>query len=193
MRSKTITQLVLITLSVLIIITYIQPTYEDMENIRAEAEAYQDALDNANSYNTKLQELYNTVNSFNASERRALNRYLPTEIDTIAVMRDIETIVKNHSIPLKTLSTSDEVVEVLNENPQTAGQGQVIEKRLPVRVQRFELSVVADYEQFVPLLQDFERNAYPLEVAALSVTPNDEGPYNLSLTLETYSLVTETD
>lgn len=193
MRSKAITQLVLVIVSIVIIITYIRPTYDDMERIRNEAETYQTALDNAKSYNMKLSELYDQKNSFSVTERRVLNRFLPKEIDAIAVMRDIETIAQNHSIPLTALSSSDAVLGTVNTQQQTPGQGQVIEQQLPVTVQKFQLNVSATYEQFKAFLHDLERNAYLLEVANLVVEPSDDDLYSFGLTLEAYSLVKETE
>lgn len=193
MRSKAITQLALVIVSIVIIVTYIRPTFDDMERIRNEAETYQTALDNANSYNMKLRELYDQTNSFSVTERRVLNRFMPKEIDAIAVMRDIETIAQNHSIPLTALSSSDAVLGTVNTQQQTAAQGQVIEKQLPVTVQKFQLNVSATYDQFKTFLHDLERNAYLLEVANLSVEPSDDDLYSFGLTLEAYSLVNETE
>ena len=193
MRSKAITQLTLVIISIVIIVTYIRPTFDDMESIRSEAEAYQTALDNAASYNARLRELYDAANRFTVSQRRTLDRFLPKEVDAIAVMRDIETISDNHAIDLTALSSSDAVLETINTTPETPAQGQVIEKQLPVTVQKFDLSLLATYEQFKSFLYDIERNAYLLEVSELSVSPSEDGIYAFDMTLEAYSLVNETE
>ena len=190
MGNKAITQIILVVVSVVIITTYIKPAFEDMGNIRTEANEYQTALENANSYNNALQELYARANSFTISERRALDRYLPKKIDTVAVMRDVETIVRNNGMSLVALASTEIIESNKQEEKEKFVQGRPVERSvLPVNTQRFSLSVSGTYGNFKSLLQDFERNAYPLSIAEMSILSKEEDRYDFSLTLETYSLV----
>lgn len=182
-------QIALIIISIVIITTYIKPAFQDMQDTQAETKEFQNALEMASSFNSELQRLLDTANSFSTSERRDLERYLPDTVDTIAVMRDIETIVAKNNMILNSVSSeaivnkmAGRVVEVQNiEGVTQSGDSDVA-------INQFNIGITGTYEQFKLLLQDFERNAYPLEAASVSFTPSEDLLYIFNLTLETYSL-----
>ena len=186
MRSQSITQIILVVVSVIIIFTYIRPTYGNLQMTQQEVSEYRDALENADAFNSELQSLVTRANSFTTTEINDLERYLPTEVDAISVMRDINLIAERNFLELTGLSAND-----LVEGAQAgaSGQGQDAGVQLPIDTVSFEVALSGSYENFKLLLQDFERNAYPLTVADMSVTPNAEtGLYEFGLTLETYQL-----
>ena len=193
-------QIVLIIISVVIIVTYIKPAFSDMKATQDETAQYQKVLDTAQSYNSELQRLLSQANSFSTSEIRALERYLPDTVDPILVMRDIDIIVRNNGMNLDSVTSEDSVTsiggsEAVGSNEEdffddidSSGSGQVSAQRGPdLFSQQFTLGVSGTYEQFKTLLQDFERNAYPLEVADLSFSAAEENDFKFGLTLETYA------
>ncbi|MDA8597069.1 hypothetical protein N9L26_01890, partial [Candidatus Pacebacteria bacterium] len=203
MGFRSLLPFILIITALVIIFTYIKPTYESMTETQAETAKYQVALERANSFNEELQRLLNSANRFSSSELRALERYIPDTIDVIAVMRDVETIVENNDMILAGLAAGE-----VREAERTAARsqadfepglddeellGELPGSEVPLeitspRAQDFTLSVTGSYEQLKLLLQDFERNAYPLEVTTLTFTPQEEELYTYDLTLETYAL-----
>ncbi len=197
MGYRSTVQIALIIISIVIITTYIKPAFESMQNTQDETKEFQNALDSAASFNAELQNLLNKADSFSTSERRELERYIPDSVDTIAVMRDIETIVANNNMILNTLSsesadvqTPGRVVAVQSDGVDT----QIAKNNRDVISYQFSIGVTGTYEQFKILLQDFERNAYPLEAAEVSFAPDPESIlYTFTVTLETYSLNVESE
>ena len=148
-------QIVLIIISVVIVMTYIKPTFESMQSTQEEVGEYQEALASAESFNAELQRLLSVANSFSTSERRALERYIPDTIDTIAVMRDIETIVENNDMLLSGLSADQ-------SDSQSAGRVSAVQnpdaEGIPtyeVNPHVFTVGVTGTYSQFKSLLRDF--------------------------------------
>lgn len=186
MAYKTAIQLILIVISAVIIMTYIKPTFEDMRMVQDETQEYRDAFDNAAKFNQELRRLAAVANEFSASELAALDRYLPADVDTVRVMRDIETIVENNGITLIGLSSGEAYqgrsVTMVGETPAEN------QEQLALTTHPFNVSVISTYEQFKLLLQDFERNIYPLEITEIGFSSSDEPTYSFTIVLETYSL-----
>jgi len=161
-----------------------------MKMTQDQTNEYKTALQSAESFNAELQRLLSTANSFSATELRALQRYLPDSVDEIAVMRDLETIVSSSNMALTRLTSnsSNEISPSRVNDVQNSSDDALVEKIYEVAPHSFSLGVIGTYSQFKRLLQDFERNAYPLEVSSITFTPDEGAIYNFSMTLETYSL-----
>lgn len=191
MISKTTIQLLLIIISGVIIASYISPTFDSMRATQDETQEYREALDNAEKFNQELTRLLNAANELTTSERQALTRYLPNEVDTISVMRDIETIANNNQMSILNLSTAEEEVVPFF----IPAQGQPQEERSALNATTFSVGLFGSYEAFKRFLRDVERNAYPLEVTSLQFSStNGSNLYSYVLKLETFSLdVTSTN
>ena len=190
MISNTIIQIILIIVSVIVVATYVKPTFENIKSTQDETKEYQIALENAQMFAEELTKLQAIAGSLTTSQRNKLERFLPVSTDQIAVMRDIRTIVLQNKMLLNGVSslsgaTSNENVN----NVQYDDDGQEV---LPVGPaitnQQFTVSVKGSYDNFKSLLADLERNDYLLEVKDLKLTPEEDGFYVFALTLETYSL-----
>lgn len=181
-------QIVLIIISLVIIFTYIRPTFTEMKETQIETEEYKVALRSAEAFKQELASLLSEVDRFSTSELRLLERYIPDEIDTIATMRDIETILNNNNMGLNSLtSESTEEQDPVMMNPAQGQEFSNGNKSFELYVQTFELSASGTYEQFKMLLQDFEKNAYPLEISSIDFEPGEGTLYTFDITLETYS------
>lgn len=191
MISKTTIQLLLIIISGVIIASYVNPTFDSMRATQDETQEYREALDNAEKFNQELARLMDAANELTTSERQTLNRYLPNEIDTVAVMRDIETIANNNQMSIQNLSTVEEEVMPFF----IPAQGQPQEERSALNATTFSVGLFGSYEAFKRFLRAIERNAYPLEVTSLQFSPTSEGSlYSYVLKLETFSFdVTSTN
>lgn len=199
MGFRALTPIILIILSLVIVFTYIKPTFESMQVKQEQAKEYQDALETAASFNDEVQRLLREVRSFEPENIRALERYVPDEIDSVAVMRDIDFLARQNSLALTSIATGGSA-ENGNERSATVQRAQIggdttlpngtqSQSTIP-RSQSFSLSVDGSYENLKNFLIDVERNAYPLAVADLSFGEPDEetGLFTFSLTLETYAL-----
>lgn len=191
MGARTTVQILLIIVSIVVIMTYIRPTFATMQETQNETKEYKGALDNAARFNAELERLVNTANSFSTTERRAIDRYLPPEVDMIGVMRDIETIIGNNRMQLSALQSEEAQA---NRNFRSA-QGQTTDDSPKLNTETFLIQVTGTYDQFKSLLQDFERNAYPLEATVINftTTENSNELYLFNMTLETYAFGTSNE
>jgi hypothetical protein len=189
MGYKSTIQIVLVIVSIVIIVAYVKPTFEEMKTTQVETAVYQEALDNALVYSDELQKLSAEVKKFSASELRTLKRYIPDEIDAVSVMRDIEAIVRRNQMVTELLEASDFGLREAGSMQSAQGQTDPDQEKISAGLSfgQFTLVTSGSYEQFKFLLQDFEKNAYPLEITSISFTPSVDSLYTFSVVLETYS------
>lgn len=218
MRSKTVVQLILFITSFVIIFTYIKPSYETLQAIQVEADEYTTALKSAEQFNFELSNQLDAANSFSPDETNALNRYMPKEIDSIAVMRDLEIIAVRNNMDIQALSSSEATIvqsaaedevyddeiyedELYDESYDEDGDGfaqgqQLKSSQAATMSMTFTLNVQGTYEDFKAMLRDLERNAYPLEITTLSftsVSDSGEGGTNTGADdLYAYNIMVET-
>lgn len=167
MRNSAITQLALVGISIVIIVTYIQPTFQNIRQVQDETFQYADATAKANEFNALLQQLLARERSFSSADLVALNKFLPQEIDQLAVMNDIESIITENGGQVLNLKAG----QVVAPNPQVRFEDEYDEAYITAnlfKTQQYELSFVSTYEEFYTILKQLESVAYVLEIAELS-------------------------
>lgn len=215
MRFQAGIQIILLIIAVVIVFTVIKPKFEQISYLQNEMVTYQNALDNISRYNQRLQSLINQANSMSAEERASLHRYLPDEIDALAVGRDIANIAAENNLLLLDIEPSSAVrintsiaaeaassPEMADPNPVSVpdevfqnGEDNSGQTGGGMFAQRFKVSAVGSYEQMKAMLADLERNNYPLRLVEFEFNQNEEKENSLlmeyTLTVETYSLSSE--
>ena len=202
MGHKLIAQILLVIVSVVIIFTYIKPTFADIKNTQDELYEYNDALAKASEFNQRLRELIAIENSFSRTDLTALDKFLATSINDAQVMRDLENIAFLSGVTLDSVSAgelsegaeSGVVVETVDAEMNNLDDENLVH-------QDFELSVSATYEDIKNFLARVEANDYVLEIISLELgnaTAEDGGEeevvvnpadqeYPLELTLRVYA------
>jgi hypothetical protein len=180
-----IIQLFMVVLAVAIVLLYIQPTIEIIRNTQDQAAIYQSELNRVNEVNDILRRHSNTINTLPLSDVQALERYIPSTIDEIAVMRDLQLIVNEVNVKLLALeyggpeqvAGGDGSAVVVSETPSKA--------LVPIS---FSLGVETSYDGLKTLLRALEVNNYQLTIAGADITPSPEGILTVNLDLVTYAL-----
>ncbi len=163
MYVSTIAQFALLIISVAIIFTFIEPMFGDIKTVQDETATYADALEKASEFNAQLQRLSSELASFRQVDLARLETYLPTEIDTLAVMADIEAVARRNGVTVNQLNSLELVA------PNTDVTFEEDDGVLPpvLAHQDFTVTVTGSYDSFKGMLRDLEQNKYLLEVAAL--------------------------
>lgn len=189
-------QVGLLVVSVIIVVSYIQPTLTSIGSVQDEIYDFEEALNNATELNRLLSTLVAQVNAVPVANQRALERYMPDTVDSVAVLSDLEVMTLNNQLAL--LSASGENSEVTLSSRAAADPLADFNPRSSINkslvAQDFTLSLLGRYENFLAFLNTVENNVYPLDVVSLSFTPPTEGTlYTYSLTLRTYSMSGESN
>jgi hypothetical protein len=195
MRFQAITQIVLVLLSIIMIVTIVRPLFAGIAADQAEITRFKDAVNAADKFNAQLDSLAARANSFSVQQLNALETYLPATVDTLAVSRDIVAIAEQNQLLVQSVTTTEVPVEVVTQNgaagdpalmePQTLGE----EAERNVVTSRFTLEATGTYDQMKRALADYERNIYPLRLVSLAFTTDAETSIlTFSAVFETYAL-----
>lgn len=164
MGYKSIIQIVLFITSIVIIVAYIQPSLLVIKETQDEIFVYSDALAKASELNAQLSRLVDSEQSFSRDDMSALNEYLPSTIDAMAVMADVTSMAEASGATITSLVSGE--VQLPLEDTVFAGEVIASDGTLYVDL---DLSVSATYESFKTMLRSFEENKYPLEVVSLTL------------------------
>jgi hypothetical protein len=165
MGMKLLAQFVLIAAALVIVFAFIQPTLADIKNVQDELFQYKEAVTKAEEINVRLRELTSARDSLDSSDMLILERFVPTEIDAVNVMKEIEHIFGNSGVTIFSLTAQDEVLPISNVAFE-GGQARV-QQQATTNYRDFEIVFSGSYEQLKQVLGRLESNAVLLEVMNL--------------------------
>ena len=171
------TQIMTLGLSVAIVFVYIEPTFADIGQLQDDISRYQDERQDIERVNADLDRYVATIESLNGADIDRLAVYMPTFVDDISVMRDLQFIADASGVILKSVSYGG------SETSADASGGQTS----PPTRHEFSLAAEGTYSQVKNLLSLLEQNEYPLEVHTADIAPLEGGFLSVSLLLVTYA------
>lgn len=214
MSYKFLQQIIVLAVALGAVFFYVQPKFVEIRGLQEEVTEYQEAVNRATEFNDLLNSLLNRINALSRTDLVALETFLPAEVDSVLVARDLETIaVRNNmlveSISLNETADNEEVQAVQSEEyySEMGMEEQMMEGMAPqtrrvdtsaLSKTRVDISVTGRYANFIAFLESLERNEYPLSVVELAVGGQDAGESTqtasdistYTVSVETYSLET---
>lgn len=173
-----LTQVVIAGIAIGIVITYIQPTMEKISSRQDEIAQTKSELERVNAVNARLNQLVEQTNAISQRDKLALTTYLPDQIDTVQVLKDISSMTQIAGLVTTALTyTGEETVRPSSQEDDAVA---------PL-VHGFDLTVDGPYENIKQLLLLLEQNNYPLEVMDLNITPTEGGLLTVAIKLNTYT------
>ena len=181
-------QIALIILSLGIIFTYIKPALGEIGTLQDNIAVYQTERQKVTDVNQKLERVASAVNSISPDDQKRLLTYMPDQVDSVAVPRDLNSIAQTAGVILS---------QIKYEGPQegAAASGFVDPSQLPVssgfsnfepEAHIFTFQFEASYDQIKTVLGLIEKNAYPLEVREMSIEKTEGGFLSVNMKLVTY-------
>ncbi len=177
-NNSILTQVVILGLAIGIVVTYIQPKWETIQELKASILQTAEELNNVKAVNEDLNRLYVDVNTINLTDKEALSTYVPEYIDEVKVLKDIYTILQLADVSITTLKYD-------GESQEKAKLSESLDPKPAIHSFNFEF--ISSYEEMKLALSLFESNAYPLKIRTLGSSITEEGLLNVSIQVETYS------
>jgi Tfp pilus assembly protein PilO len=183
-----ITPIILIIISFAVFFGYVDPAYRvdkplenkmSIKSLLAEDAEYQSALNNTTEIRKKRDSLVEKRGAINPNDLTRLEKLLPDNIDNIRLVIDIKQIAENYTLTLKNIKLDAAV----KEDPSRLGQDN--NKYGTVGL---TFSVSSSYDNFQNFLADLEKSLRLVDITELSVTGNDTGIYDFTVSLKTYWL-----
>lgn len=210
MRHTLITQIALILVGSIIIFAFIKPMFAEIKTTQDEMSRYSEAVSKASQFNSRLRELISIRDSFPQSGMSSLEQFIPTSVDVLILMKNIENIFAVENIEITSLTAKEASipqVDVNFENPMGIDDGVNVSRNgvsdTVLSQQDFEVTFSGTYIDLKNVLLLLEKNATLLEVVELEFSETaqsdssnngsqasgaDNGKYTFSLILRSYGL-----
>jgi hypothetical protein len=176
-----IVQVAMVALSVAIIITYVQPAFNKIGEMQDDIVVYQKEQEKVSEVNAQLSSLVNTLNNISSDDQRRLLTYMPDEVDTISVVRDLSLISEEANVVyVSAISTGAGV-------PVSERDAEVENSLIAPREYKFNLSIEGAYEQIKTLFTLIEQNDYLMQIENVSVQQTDGVLLDVSIDLSVFA------
>jgi hypothetical protein len=178
-RLSLLTQIGMITIAVVIALTYIKPTITGIRTTQDATRQYESESNKVLQINNLLATQVAKVDSVPPPDMRALERYLPDSVDEVAVMKDLMAILT--SVDAQNVDVSFAAANLDTSSVDGAGTG--------LAEYSFTVKADATYDDMKALLAAIEINDYLLQIKSFSAEPSDTGYLAISLELVVFSRV----
>lgn len=173
------TQIAMVVLSIAIIFTYVEPAFSAIGEVQDNIGVYRSEREKVASVNSQLAGLVQQLESVSREDQRRLVRYMPDEVDPIAVPRDLAILAVQAGVLYKSASFSN--VDSFNADPKLDTDDSFPE------VHSFSYTVEGTYGQIKNLFRLMELNDYPLEIRSLSIQKIEGDFLTVSMQIATFA------
>jgi hypothetical protein len=186
MSRSPLIQLVLVAMAAGVVILNIKPAVAEIRATQDDVVHYQEEIARVEAVNKLLTDNTNIINGISVDNTQALERYLPTKLDEIAILRDLEAITDTVGIlPTALTFTGPIAAAATGEDGASTG--------LEIVSAGFTIDATLTYVQVKELLAAIEINDYQLSVESLELTPAESDMVTMSLSLAAYALTAPID
>lgn len=183
---KNITAILLIVTAIGLFSYYIDPTYKQVKQLRAQEADFAEALENTSKVQDFLAELQTKYNSFSEADHVRIERLLPDSVDNVRLIIEIDKIASRHNMVFADVQTSD--TRSRTAPSQIAGAiGE--EGARPYASAPLSFTVTGSYGGFLNFLQDIEKSLRVMDITDIGIKPGkDSDEYDFDIKLRTYWL-----
>lgn len=176
--------IILAVAAVGLFVAYVDPQYQQVKALSAQAAQYDDALSKAKELRTIRDQLLAKRNTFSADDVNRLGHALPDNVDNIRLIIDINNIAARHGLSLKTIAVGS-----VSDSSQARSNTAVGSSGDPVGSVTVDFTVGADYTTFLAFLHDLEHSLRIVDVESIDFRAPATGTQtDYSLTIRTYWL-----
>jgi len=174
-------QIAMIIISIGIIVTFVEPTFSEIGGLQDDIAVYQTERQKVSSVNAQLDSLITVLNTVATDDQRRLVTYMPDEVDTINVVRDLSLISDEAEVVYISAAYVGEATS--NTEQDDSGEAEFVQPQ----EYTFDLSIEGTYEQIKNLFGLLEQNNYPIDVQTLSIQMKDGGFLTADMGLSVYA------
>lgn len=194
---RLILPILFILISVGTFIFGLNPFYKEVKALKADIVEYNKALDNSTNLQKREDALITSLNSIKQSDKNRLYSFLPSTVNNIQFILEMERIANLHNMPIKDIKFEAKKTVNIDDDPNIIVSAEELDDR-PFGVFPIEFTTEGDYDSFVLFLKDLEFNLRLADVRSVSFTSPDPSSkpipgidpniYRYSLKVETYWL-----
>ena len=187
---RTITPIFSIIIALLAFFFYTKPMFAGIQLLEGETKQYEEATENAIKLNSELKSKLDKKRSYSSSDIERLNALVPTEINEINVLADLNEITRKHNMLLGNIS-----VENSDGDRAGGGGGAVLESTGSKNVSYEDIahteitfSLIGTYEQFKAFLADIEQSLVLMEVTNIGFASGESDLQQYEVSVQLFAL-----
>lgn len=184
-----------IIIAVVIFFTFTRPMYDSVQTVQGQISQYNAALDKAQQLQQLKQTLLSKYNSFKPTDLSRLQTMLPTQVDNIGLILDLDTLANQYGMSLENVNIT---------SPNSPGSASAGAPATSVGANAagydsldVQFTVHGTYAQFEQYLNALQTSLRIVDLVQLTVGGGGNQPsssagqgrvYTFSVTLQTYWL-----
>ncbi len=193
---RLIVPIILLAVSIGLFVSYTNPTYRSLGELRATYSAYNEALSNSKKLLDIRNDLTARYNAISAEDRQKLETMLPDNVDNIRFILDIEEISRPYGQAMRPrdVKYDPNAQEVATKKTAQATPGQLEAQNRPYGEFELEFASTGTYSNFVKFLRDMEKNLRIVDITSITFAAPDTvgvantGQYKYNFEVKTYWL-----
>jgi len=192
--NKNVTAVLLIVLAIGVYVTFTSAKWNEVKAVQAFNNQYSQAIANSDRLIQVRDQVLKDYNALSADDKDRLDKMLPSSLDNIRLLIDMNNFAARRGLVLKSIKVSSSVAPLPGAVPVAPiapanGLGGVVPAPMPtISTVMLSFGVSTTYSQFISFMRDLEANLRIMDVTHLSVAANDTGVYDYSVELKTYWL-----
>lgn len=175
---KALTPILLIVVSVALFFFQVNPKWQEIKLLKAEARQYDEALKVAEELKVLRSELQTKLDDFPKEDLTKLERFLPGNFDTIRLTLDVSSLAAKRGIQIKGIKTAEDT----SVSTEQFSQNQTKQYNKGT----LSFSILTSYQNALLFMEDIERSLRLVDITKVSLSPADNGQYTFSMELQTY-------
>ena len=171
-----------IVLAILAVATYfafITPWWAEVNSLKADIKVAEGAIAKGNELKELVQNITEKVGAVSPDNQSRLQAILPTQIDDILFLNDINALAGNRGLQAKNLSLSADTSMVSAAIPTPEADGATKGPQTKIAASQKEkmvsFSVTAKYPAFISFLRDLERSLVLYETKSITFSEKGGG------------------
>jgi Tfp pilus assembly protein PilO len=197
---KLIFPILFLIIAVALFFVMVDPLYKEVKQLKTDMSTYSIALNNSTELQKVRDSLLETYKNVKKEDKDRLIHLLPTTINNIELILEIEKIANLHGMPIGNIKFETKNLE----NQETKTDNIIVAENdpadyLPYGIFPMEFVIEGKYETFVSFLKDLEHNLRLVDIKSISFdvpnvivspTPSvtDSNIYSYTLKVDTYWL-----
>lgn len=162
---------------------FINPTYVEIQTLRAEEATYDGALSKSRELQSVRDQLLARYNTFPTDDLMRLTKLVPDTIDNVRLILDLDGIASGYGMHVRSVSLNANASQASRTAAGEIGPGDARHDYVTL-----SFSVNGTYDTFRAFLADLESSLRLVDIDSLSFSSTPTGIYEYAIGIKTYWL-----
>ncbi|MCE9549092.1 hypothetical protein K8Q98_01700 [Candidatus Nomurabacteria bacterium] len=179
---RLITSVILIGLGIAGFLMFTQPFYHEISELKGQAAAYDEALNNSKALENERDKLTKKYNAIDATNLDKLAKLLPDNVDNIRLILEIEKVAAPYGMILRDVKYNPVNESSMQNTSSTVAQTGITSSRESPDYGSWDLefSTEGNYEDFNNFIKALESNLRIVDISSIDFSSRSGSGINLS-------------